>query len=132
MFRFPFGVSRGPNALVLLDVRKAAVVELKAKCDVLLRIWVEGPLSSSSRYQKFAFDAVIGVLGVFEVIWADGVWALRSSASRSFSASIFVVIGVPSGKRFKGGSFNGCRPLRPSTVEVRVRDSGVFAVRTAE
>lgn len=57
--------------------------------------------------------------------------ALRSSASRSFNASILVVIGVPNGRRFSGGSFNGCKPLRPSTVEVWVRDSGVFVARSA-
>ena len=69
------------------------------------------------------------MLGVFDMTWLEGVWAFLSSASLSLNASIFVVIGVPRGSKFKGGSFNGCRPLRPSTVEVLVRDSGVFVTR---
>ena len=134
MFRVPLGVSRDSKALVLLPVRNAAVeVELSAKCDVLLRTCaLAGALSSSSsRYvQKLAFDAVVGVLGVLDT-WLEGVRVFRSSASRSFNASIFVVMGVPKGRRFNGGSFSDCKPLRPTTVEVRVRESGVFVARSA-
>lgn len=78
-------------------------------------------------------DAVIGVLGVFEITWLDGVWAFRSSLSLSFSASILAAIGVPKGNKFKGGSFKGCRPfLPPSTVEFRDRGSGVFVELSVE
>lgn len=63
---------------------------------------------SSALKKNEALDAVIGVTGVFGGFIRDGVESPASSAvDESFSESIFDVIGVLSGSRFRGGSLNG-------------------------
>ena len=47
-----------------------------------------------------------------------------SSPSRSLNASILVAIGVPRGRRLRGG--NGCRLFFPGTAEGLGLASGVF------
>jgi hypothetical protein len=67
-------LSKDANALELLAVLRGAVVEvLSTKWEVLLRAWVKSIVSSSSRKKKFALEAVIGVLGVLDTTWPDGV-----------------------------------------------------------
>jgi hypothetical protein len=60
--------------------------------------------------KKLAFDAVIGVLGVFALRLGGGV-TLRSSTSADGAGKddIRLLKGVPSGSRFNGGSLIGCR-----------------------
>lgn len=128
-------LSNDGSALELLAVLRPDVPELTTKCDVLLLACVKGiPTSSSSRaWKKLAFEAVIGVLGVFGIICAEGVWALRApSSSRSFSASILVAIGVPRGSRLRGGSFKGCRFFFETPTGALGLASGVFIAFPAE
>ena len=69
-----FGSSRCPSALELLAGLKPLVVELRTKCDVLLLTNVLGIGSGSPYMSKNpAFDAVKGVLGVFDVLRFGGV-----------------------------------------------------------
>lgn len=67
MLPFALGVSNLSKSYVLLDARTAAVEELMAKWDVLLR-GCAGIGSSSPWNQKVALDAVMGVLGVLAII----------------------------------------------------------------
>ena len=62
------------------------------------------------------------------MIWPVGVGDLASS-SLSRSASIFVVIGVPSGSRFKGGSLSGCKFFLARLPDALGLASGVFMAR---
>jgi hypothetical protein len=57
--------SKDVNALELLAVLKVAPEVLTTKCAVLLLACVRGTASSSTE-KKFAFEAVMGVLGVFD------------------------------------------------------------------
>jgi hypothetical protein len=75
-----------------------------------------------------AFEAVKGVLGVLDIIWAEGVEGSESS-SRSANASIFAVMGVPRGSRFRGGSF---RFFLPKAAFDWGLASGVFIERSSK
>ncbi len=77
----------------------------KAKCDVLLlTICSSGPLGPLEK--KVAFEAVIGVLGVFMLTLVAGGVEGGSAVSilESLNAFILAAVGVLKGRRFKGGS----------------------------
>jgi hypothetical protein len=69
-----------------------------------------GVVPSLSRLEKkLAFDAVIGVLGVFLPTRLGGGVISPSSASEegSLRAATFVIVGVLSGRRLSGGKRRG-------------------------
>ena len=61
--------------------------------------------------EKLALEAVIGVVGVALVPFFGGGVTVPSSfeAEPSYKAAIFEAVGVLNGRRFRGGSLNGCK-----------------------
>jgi hypothetical protein len=64
--------------------------------------------SGRVREKKVPFDAVMGVVGVFEICLAGGGERFRSDEPCSWSAAILAAVGVLRGPRVIGGSLNGC------------------------
>jgi len=58
--------------------------------------------------KKEPFDAVMGVVGVFESCLAGGGERFLSDEPCSWSAAILAAVGVLSGPNVIGGSLNGC------------------------
>lgn len=82
----------------------------KAWCEVLLRI--AGPSSAllCPREKKLAFEAVIGVLGVFILLRRPGGVAGGSEESvLTLSDLILADVGVLKGNRLSGGSLRVCK-----------------------
>lgn len=102
-------ISSGKIELVLLGARWLEGSVLIRTWDVVLRgIRGSSGSGSSALKKNEAFDAVIGVTGLFGGLARDGVESTASSpVDASFNESIFDVIGVLSGNKFKGGSLSG-------------------------
>lgn len=56
-----------------------------------------------------AFDAVMGVLGVFALFLRGGGVIIPLEGAASGSEAIFDAVGVLNGSRFRGGRRRGCK-----------------------
>src|ERR1700742_183423 len=103
----PSNENTGRLGLISLGGRISSV--RRAWCEVLLRIVGASSAFLCPREKKLAFEAVIGVLGVFMLLRMPGGVAGGSPGSPlAFSDLILAEVGVLRGNRFNGGSLSVC------------------------
>lgn len=78
--------------------------------ELLLRMFSASAFDSERCLEKNdAFEAVIGVLGVFALTRRGGGVIIPSEATGSGNDAIFDAVGVLNGKRLSGGRRKGCK-----------------------
>jgi hypothetical protein len=85
-------------------------VSLLNRCTelLLLRCWTSLRSSGRGLEKKVPFEAVMGVVGVFEICLAGGGERFLSDRPCSWSAAILAAVGVLNGPSVMGGSLSGC------------------------